>query len=131
MDAVKAIVLSRQKYIGTSGQLSVANDITQRGLVFCCQDKFATNIILRVAAYRKKGRQNIATIQPAAANTAILYRCIGSTTYKVCVHFSDTAQETMNDKILHLIWRGAVTNGVDCGIMRIPQTSQPLEGSST
>jgi len=91
----------------------------------------STTIILRVAAYRKKGRQNIATIQPAAANTAILYRRIGSTTYKVRVHFSDTAQETMNDKILHLIRCGAVTNGADCGTMGIPQTSQPLEGSST
>ena len=76
-------------------------------------------------------KANIATIQPAAANTAILYRRIGSTTYKVRVHFSDTAQETMNDKILHLIRRGAVTNGTDCGTMGIPQTSQPLEGSST
>ncbi len=76
--------------------------LCSRRLVFCCLDK-STNIISRVAAYRKKGRQNIATIQPAAENTAILYRRIGSTTYKVRVHFSDTAQETMNDKILHLI----------------------------
>ena len=76
-------------------------------------------------------KANIATIQPAEAKTAIIYRRIGSTTYKVRVHFSETAEETMNDKILHLIQRGAVTNGVDCGIMEIPQTSQPLEGSST
>ena len=76
-------------------------------------------------------KANIATIQPAEANTAILYRRIGSTTHKVRVHFSDTAQETMNDKILHLIRRGAVTNSADCGTMGIPQTSQPLEGSST
>ena len=113
-----------------SSQLSTANDITQPGLAFCLPGT-STTIILRVASYRKKGRQNIATIQPAEANTAILYRRIGSTTYKVRVHFSDTAQETMNDKILHLIRRGAVTNGADCGTMGIPQTSQPLEGSST
>ncbi|MCI8810335.1 MAG: hypothetical protein HFF84_09445 [Oscillibacter sp.] len=36
------------------------------------------------------------------------------------VHFSDTAQETMNDKILHLIRRGAVINGAVCGKIEIP-----------
>ena len=88
------------------------------------------NIIPWVASYRKKGRYTIAIIQPAEAKTSIIYRRIGSTTYKVRVHFSDTAQETMNDKILRLIQREAVTNGTDCGIMGVPQTSQPLEGSS-
>ena len=75
-------------------------------------------------------KANITTIQPAEAKTATIYRRIGSTTYKVRVHFSDTAQETINDKILRLIQREAVTNGVDGGIMDTPQTSQPLEGSS-
>ena len=89
------------------------------------------NIISRVAAYRKKGRKKIiATIQSSEKNTATIYRSIGSTTYKVRVHFSDTTQETMNDKILHLIQHEAVTNAADCGIIQIPQTSQPLEGSS-
>ena len=32
---------------------------------------------------------------------------IGSTTYKVSVHFSKTSKETMNDKILRLIEREA------------------------
>ena len=130
MDAVKTIVLSRQKYIGISGQLSVANVITQPGAGFL----FAWNIHQHHTTgcvLPQERKANIATIQPAEANTAILYRRIGSTTYKVRVHFSDTAQETMNDKILHLIRRGAVTNGADCGTMGIPQTSQPLEGSST
>ncbi|MDE7221483.1 MAG: transposon-encoded TnpW family protein [Oscillospiraceae bacterium] len=76
-------------------------------------------------------KANITTIQPAEAKTATIYRRIGSTTYKVRVHFSDTAQETINDKILRLIQREAVTNGNGCGTMDIPQTSQPLEGSST
>jgi hypothetical protein len=95
-----------------------------------CLPGMSTNIILRVATYRKKGRYIIAIIQPAEAKTSIIYRRIGSTTYKVRVHFSDTAQETINDKILRLIQREAVTNGADCGIMGVPQTSQPLEGSS-
>lgn len=30
---------------------------------------------------------------------------IGSTTYRVRVHFSDTGTETMNDKILRLVKR--------------------------
>ena len=32
---------------------------------------------------------------------------IGSTTYKVSVHFSETSRETMGDKILHLIEKDA------------------------
>ena len=72
----------------------------------------------------------IATILSAEKNTATIYRRISSTTYKVKVHFSDTSRETMNDKILHLIQQEAVTNAADCGIIQIPQTSQPLEGSS-
>ena len=33
---------------------------------------------------------------------------IGSTTYKVSVHFSRTSRETMSDKLVRLIERGAV-----------------------
>ncbi|MCI8346264.1 MAG: hypothetical protein HFJ42_10120 [Clostridia bacterium] len=72
----------------------------------------------------------MATIQPAEAKTATIYRHIGSTTYKVRVYFSDTAQETINDKILHLIRHEAVTNAADCGTIITPQMTQPLEGSS-
>ena len=127
---MKPNVFSRNKNIGTSSQLSTANDITQPGAGFL----FAWNVCHHhttgcVLAQERKA--NITTIQPAGAKTATIYRRIGSTTYKVRVHFSETAQETMNDKILHLIRRGAVTNGADCGTMGIPQTSQPLEGSST
>ena len=75
-------------------------------------------------------KEIIATIQSAEKNIATIYRRIGSTTYKVRVHFSDTAQETMNDKILHLIEHEAVTNAADCGIMQISQMAQPLERSS-
>ena len=96
-------------------------------------------------------KANIATIQPAETKTAIIYRRIGSTTYKVRVHFSetavmyrrigsttykvrihfsDTAEDTLHDKILHLVQNEAMRNGSVCAIMEIPQTSQPLEGSS-
>ncbi len=63
-------------------------------------------------------------------NSAVIYRRIGPTTYKVRIHFSNTGNDTLYDKILHLIQNGVVTNGVGCGTMNIPQTSQPLEGSS-
>ena len=85
-----------------------------------------------VAAYRKKGRYQITTIKSSERNknTAVLYRRIGSTTYLVKVHFSDTGQETMNDKILHLIQHEGVTNAAACGMMDVPQMTQPLERSS-
>ena len=127
---MKTNVLSRQKYIGTSSQLSTANDITQPGAGFLSAWNIHHHHTTGCGLPQER-KANIATIQPAEANTAILYRRIGSTTYKVRVHFSDTAQETMNDKILHLIRRGAVTKVADCGTIGIPQTSQPLEGSST
>ena len=37
-----------------------------------------------------------------------LTKRIGATTYKVSVHFSRTSRETMGDKIIRLIERGAV-----------------------
>jgi len=72
---------------------------------------------------------NIITIQEKA-KTATICRRIGSTTYKVRVHFNDSTQDTLHDKILYLIQNQVVTNGAGCGIMSLPQTSQPLEGSS-
>lgn len=39
--------------------------------------------------------------QPQGARS--FTRRIGSTTYRVRVHFSDTSRETMNDKIIRLI----------------------------
>ena len=40
---------------------------------------------------------------------AVLHRRIGSTTYRVRVHFSDTSRETVNDKILRLAKREVET----------------------
>lgn len=48
--------------------------------------------------------------------------------YKVRIHFSDTATETINDKILRLIQRETLAGGAVP--MDVPQTSQPPEGSS-
>lgn len=61
---------------------------------------------------------------------AYLIRRIGSTTYKVRVHFSDTGTETMNDKIVRLIQNEALTSAPDCAIMETPQMSRTPEGTS-
>lgn len=58
---------------------------------------------------------------------AYLTRRIGSTTYKVKVHFSDTGTETMDDKIMRMIQNEALTNGPDCGTMKAPQMSRQSE----
>ena len=104
--------------------------LRSRGLAFCLPGQVHQHHTTGCVLPQER-KANITTIQPAEAKTATIYRRIGSTTYKVRVHFSDTAQETINDKILRLIQREAVTNGAVCGTMDIPQTSQPLEGSST
>ena len=59
-----------------------------------------------------------------------MYRRIGSTTYKVRIHFSETAEDTLHDKILHLVQNEAAAKTAACGTMGVPQTGQPLEGSS-
>lgn len=85
-----------------------------------------------VAAYRKKGRYTISTIQETDKHgtSAVMYRRIGSTTYKVRVHFDENAKDTLHDKILHLIQNETVTSGAACGIMDLPQTSRPQIRSS-
>ena len=82
-----------------------------------------------------------------------LIRHIGKTTYKVRVHLSETANETMEDKILRLIRNdglamsetanetmedkilrlirndGLAMDG-ECGIMELPQMSRQSERSA-
>ena len=103
--------------------------LRNRRLVFCLPEQVHRHHTMGCVLPQER-KANIAIIQPAEAKTATIYRRIGSTTYKLRVHFSDTAKETMNDKILHLILHEAVTNAADCGTMNIPQMTQPLEGSS-
>lgn len=55
---------------------------------------------------------------------------IGSTTYKVKVAFSETGQETFEDKILRMIRNEALENGQNCGIMETPQMSRQSERSA-
>ena len=55
----------------------------------------------------------------------VITRRIGSTTYKLKVFFSETAKETMEDKILRMIKNEVSTNGEKCGIIESPQVSRP------
>ncbi|RKJ39741.1 hypothetical protein D7X94_10845 [Acutalibacter sp. 1XD8-33] len=63
-------------------------------------------------------------------NSVVIYRRIGSTTYKVRIHFSDTAQESMEDKIIRLIGSETMDMAPECGIMMLPQMSRQPEGST-
>ena len=64
-------------------------------------------------------------------NSASLSRRIGSTNFKVKIHFSDTEKETMQDKIYRLIQHDAMTNGAPCGIIELPQVSRQSERSAS
>ena len=63
----------------------------------------------------------------ADKNAVFLTRHIGKTTYKVRVYLSETAEETMEDKILRLIRNDGLANQPKCGIMELPQMSRPPE----
>ena len=66
----------------------------------------------------------------ADKNAVFLTRHIGKTTYKVRVYLSETAEETMEDKILRLIRNDGLANQPECGIMELPQMSRPSERSA-
>ena len=54
-------------------------------------------------------------------------RRIGGTTYKVRVAFSETAAETMEEKILRMIRNEEVTNGGTCGIAHKERRAQGIQ----
>ena len=66
----------------------------------------------------------------ADKNAVFLTRHIDNTTYKVRVYLSETAEETMEDKILRLIHNDGMTNGPDCGILGVPRMSRQSERSA-
>ena len=63
-------------------------------------------------------------------NFSYMTRRIGGTTYKVRVAFSETAVETMEEKILRMIRNEGVTNDGTCAIMEAPQMSRQSERSA-
>ena len=66
----------------------------------------------------------------AENKNVFLTRHIGPTIYRVRVHLSETAEETLEDKILRLIRNDGMTNGPDCGILGVPQMSRQSERSA-
>ena len=66
----------------------------------------------------------------ADKNAVFLTRHIGNTTYKVRVYLSETAEETMEDKILRLIRIAGLAIQREWGIMELPQMSRPSERSA-
>lgn len=64
------------------------------------------------------------------SNSVTLTRRVGNTNYKVQVHFSETGEESMEDKILRMIQRDALNQPTDCAIMNAPQMSRQSERSA-
>ena len=67
----------------------------------------------------------------ADKNAVFLTRHIGKTTYKVRVYLSETAEETMEDKILRIVRNEALDNDGKCDIMGVPQMSRQSERSAS
>ena len=59
-----------------------------------------------------------------------IIRRIGGTTYKVRVAFSETAAETMEEKILRMIRNEGLQKVGKCGMMDAPQMSRQSERSA-
>ena len=70
------------------------------------------------------------TLARAPEDAPALVKKIGKTTYKVRVHLSETASETMEDKILRLIRNDGLAMDGECGIMELPQMSRQSERSA-
>ena len=67
----------------------------------------------------------------SSQNYVTLTRRVGNTNYKVRVHFSETGEETMEDKILRMIQRDALNLPNGCDIMNPPQMSGQSERSAS
>ena len=65
---------------------------------------------------------------PDTAQT--FYRRVGNTNFKVRVLFSESATETMEDKILRIVRNEMVTNDGTYDIMAVPQMSRQSERSA-
>lgn len=64
-------------------------------------------------------------------NYVTLTRRVVNTNYKVRVHFNETGEETMEDKILRMIQRDALNLPDVCDIMNPPQMSRQSERSAS
>lgn len=60
-----------------------------------------------------------------------LTRRVGNTNYKVRVHFNETGEETMEDKILRMIQRDVLNLPNACDIINLPQMGRQSERSAS
>ena len=72
---------------------------------------------------------DMAESSPSAAG--FFYRRIGRTLFKVRVYTGSGYADTPDEKISRLICNEMMTGGGDCGMMDLPQMSQPPGRSST
>jgi len=63
-------------------------------------------------------------------NSTLLTRRIGNTVYKVRTFFNADGTETMEDKILRLIWREGLASTTNCGKIDVPQMNRQSERSA-
>ena len=59
------------------------------------------------------------------AASVCLTRRVGNTNYKVRVHFTETGEETMEDKILRMIQNEVSTSREICDTLKVSQMSCP------
>lgn len=57
-------------------------------------------------------------------SNTILTKKIGTTTFKVNVHFNQNATETMEQKFIRVISNYPLANGEKCGIINVSQMSR-------
>ena len=72
---------------------------------------------------------DMAESSPSAAG--FFYRRIGGILFKVRVYTGSGYADTPDEKISRLICNEMMTGGGDCGMMDLPQMSQPPGRSST
>jgi len=65
------------------------------------------------------------------SSPGFFYRRIGGTLFKVRVYTGSGYADTPDEKISRLICNEMMTGCGDCGMMDLPQMSQPTERSST
>ena len=63
--------------------------------------------------------------------TFTLRRRIGSSNYKVTVHFNGAGAENYEDKVFRLVQNEVLENASACGIMASPQTNRQSERSAS
>ena len=71
------------------------------------------------------------THEETQQNFYYINRRVGSTNYNVKVYFSNTENETMEEKILRMVKNDAMNSDAECAIMELPQMSRQSERSAS